>query len=165
MWIHLAHHYQLAHIPESLTEYRLHPNQASRKKREIRHDNRLWLSKAINSYSIKEIFPELNKSQITSADIAAAYTYLGDVLILAYRQLSLGVGQYLKAWLAWRNLHNPALGRAIASTKLVITEKTQELIQEFRNEKIIQPRRSPPIVLDLRAHSEVIPDIRVAPNN
>ena len=169
MWVHLIQRYQLAHIPEPLTEYRIHSNQATEKKRQaVRRDNRLWLSKAIKSYTVKEIFPELNQPQTTSADLAAAYTYLGDVLIIRHVHIWSGIWQYWKALLVWPDLRNPALGKALIAFTRLLTQRVQTIkrnIQMFRPSQVTQSEPRPPVEIYTSTWCEIIPDIRVTPDN
>jgi glycosyltransferase involved in cell wall biosynthesis len=158
MWLHLVLHYQLGHIPDPLTEYRLHPDQGTFSQKGIRRDNRLWLQKATETFTINQFFPELNRPH-TQADSAAAYIYLGDVLT-RYLHLMVCLKQYWRAWRAWPNRHNPAPVKAVRAVRNIAKQKFKQFRRRGFNQIVSFPQASRPVKINLRDGSEAVKDVR-----
>jgi glycosyltransferase involved in cell wall biosynthesis len=164
MWLHLALHYQLGHIPEPLTEYRKHPAQATHTQKGVRRDTQMWLQRATEHFTLEQIFPELKGAQVTAADLAAAHIYLGDVLV-RYLNANLSLKQYWQAWRVWPNPYNPAPVKAV----LAIRKIAKQRFKQFRQREFSQTvpfQLSPQLVeINLRDGSELVKDIRFSFEN
>lgn len=157
MWVHLCMRYSLAHIPEPLTEYRLHPRQTttSTKTQAIRRDNIAWLSRAVNEYTVTQIFPELDRHDVSALEMAKAYIYLGEVFAMRYYHFPMGLQQFRRAWLAWPNLRNPVLFRSVKvlSRAVYLYLRTRRVNKRFGRK--VPGIHSNAVVVDMRSWREV----------
>lgn len=158
MWVHLIMRYPLAQIPEPLTEYRVHPEQTTNttKRRAIRRDTLAWLSRAVKDYTVQQIFPELNRQDVTPAELAKAYIYFGEVFAIRYYYLTLSIWQFWKAWLIWPNFHNPALIKASSATFRALSLYFTTHKRDRRFGKELPSAQNRPIVMDLRSWCEMV---------
>ena len=159
MWLHLTHRYQLGYIPEPLTEYRMHPNQTTHRATGIRRDGRLWLKRAIETFTLEDFFPELKRPHLPAQDRAAAYTYLGDVMARHF-YLALCLQLYWKAWRAWPSLHNPAPVKAVRQARQLVTVRLTQLMQLRHSPTVPFDESNQKLLHDFRFISESVKNVR-----
>ena len=160
MWLYLVQRYQLAYVPEALTEYRLHPEQATFARPEIRRDSWLWLKKATEQFTVEQIFPELNGPGITNADRAAAYIYLGDVFLHCVMHPRLSLRQYWLAWSVWPNLKNPVLRKVVRAVRAIRQHVVKQL-RQGRHGVTSFPQWDKPVTMHFRHASERVSDLEL----
>lgn len=158
MWVHLIMRYPLAHIPEPLTEYRIHPEQttSTTKKKAIRRDNVTWLARTVEAYTVEQIFPELHRPDVTADELVNAYCYLGEVFATRYYHLKLGIEQFWKAWLVWPNLRNPVIRKASQAVLRFVVFYLASRRRDLRFGKNVPSSQSRPVIIDLRIWTEVV---------
>lgn len=165
MWADLLIRYPIAHIPEALTEYRVHPQQASTriKRQIISQDNQAWLRRVVEGYPIQQLFPELDKPDVKASDLAEAYLYIGDVFVLRHWHYKLGMSQYWKAFRAWPSWRNPVFRRTAEGF-------LRARVQEYRVTRRKTPIASPGVssdnqqsIVDMRPGNEVVKCVRFTP--
>lgn len=158
MWVYIGIRYPLAHIPEPLTEYRLHLQQTSTttKKHAIRRDSRTWLSRAVTEYTIQQIFPELNKPDTTPVEFANAYLYFGEVFAIQYHHILLSIQQFWRAWRIWPTYRNPVLTRAGLAALRALKSYLLTPSNHRRFGKNIPNSNRHLLVTDMRSWSEAV---------
>jgi glycosyltransferase involved in cell wall biosynthesis len=161
MWLHLVHRYQLAYLPEALTEYRLHPEQATFARPEVRRDSWLWLKKATEQFTIEQIFPELTELDITKVERAAAHIYLGDVFLFCVMHPRLSLRQYWRAWAVWPNPKNPVLRKVVQALRIIGPHVRNQLRQDRRSGGTSFPLWDKPVTMHFRNASEKVSDFRL----
>lgn len=113
MWFRLLRRFVFAHIPESLTKYRVHAGQGSQKIKRIRADAHEFWRRCLEDYPLTDIFPELRGREDDKAAVAKAHNCLGDIMRICHADMPLARGQYIHSLQIWPNLRNRALPRAI----------------------------------------------------
>lgn len=139
MWGDLVMHYELGYIRESLTEYRIHQQQTtqSTKRKIVSNDVKMWRKKIVDTYTIQQIFPELERPDVAPREIAIAHCDLARLFIIYLSDYAMGYKQFWRAWQAWPDLRNPVLGHVSNETKNVLLRKARKsrwaISQKVRN--------------------------------